>query len=122
MFPERAALLGVFHGFFQRALGEPNRERADADAPAVQRAERNLQSLPFLAEAILRRHFTIVQHNLHRRRRKLPHLFFVAANTKALETRLDEKRRNSLSARLRIGLRKNKEHAGDAAVGYPSLG
>src|SRR4029077_19370736 len=43
-------------------------------------------------------------------------------NTKALEARLDEKRGNALPARVRIGLGKNNEAAGDTAVGHPSLG
>src|SRR5712692_11470932 len=120
-FPKSAALLGVLHGFFQRALRQSHGERTDANAPAVERTERNLQSLPFFAKATLRRNFAIVQNNLYGGRRKLAHLFFVPTNAEALEARFDQKSRNALPARFRIGLRKNDEDAGDAAVGHPSL-
>src|SRR6266852_5997174 len=120
-FPKRAALLGVLHGFFQRALRQSHGQRADANAPAVQRTERNLQSLPFFAEAIFRRHFAIVQHDLHRGRRKLPHFFFVASDAETLEARFGQKSRNSFPARFGIGLRENNEDAGNAAVVHPGL-
>jgi len=39
---EGAALLGIFHGFFERTLRQPHGQRADANASAIQRAESNL--------------------------------------------------------------------------------
>src|SRR5712671_1497875 len=122
VFAEGATLLGVFHGFFERALRESDSERADANASAVQCAESDLQALAFFAQAIFCGHFAIVQNNFDGRRRKLAHFFFVASDTKAFETWLDEKGGDSLPASFRIGFGKNDEAAGYAAVGHPSLG
>src|SRR6266568_3203690 len=45
-FPKRLALLGVFHGLFQRPLRQPDGLRANANSPAVQRAQGNLRPWP----------------------------------------------------------------------------
>ncbi len=102
-------------------MRQPYRLRRDADAPAVQRAERNLQTLAFFAQPILARHFAIVQDNFDRRRRMLPHFFFVAADAKAFEAWLDEKRGDALPTGIGIGLRENDEDTGHAAVRDPGF-
>ena len=40
-FPKRLALLRVLDGFFERALRHPHPLRGNADAPAVERAQRD---------------------------------------------------------------------------------
>ena len=47
--PKRAALLRVLGRRLQRALRQAHCLRRDADAPAVERAERDLQPLAFFA-------------------------------------------------------------------------
>ena len=61
IFPERFALLRVLDRFLQRALRQSHGLRGNADAPAVQRAQRNFQPLPFFAQPVLSRHHAIIQ-------------------------------------------------------------
>ena len=50
VFAKGLALLRVLDGFFQRPLREADSLRGDPDAPAIQRAESNLQPLPFFPQ------------------------------------------------------------------------
>src|ERR1700722_18824967 len=75
--PERAALLREGRRSFERTLRNSDSLRRDTDAPIIERAERNLEPLALFAHAILDRHFAIIEHDLDRRRRVLPHLFFM---------------------------------------------
>src|SRR5262249_6241233 len=129
-FAEGAALLGVLDGFFQRALREADSLRGNADASAIERAERDFESLTFFSEAIFCGDFAVVENDFDRGRRVLAHFFFVAPAPEALEPLLAEDAfhfflpaagRAPTSPRLRIGLGKDQENAGDAAVRYPSL-
>ena len=51
----------------------------------------------------------------------LAHFFFVAADAKAFEGGLDEKRGDALSPGIRIRFREDDEDAGYAAVGDPGF-
>ena len=62
-FAESVALLGVLDRFVERALRQADGLRGDSDAAAVERAERDLEPLPFFAQAIFGWHFAIVQNN-----------------------------------------------------------
>src|SRR5882724_1845395 len=88
-FAEGFALLGVFHGLFERALRQSHSLRGDTDAPAIERAESNLQALTFGTEPIFCRHFAIVQNNFDGRRTALAHLVFMTAYFESRESRLD---------------------------------
>ena len=122
VFPKRLTLLRVLHGFFQRPLRQPNGLRGNPDAPAIQRAQGYLQPLPFFAQAILHRYHAIVQQNLHRRRRPLPHFVLMAPHTESGESGLDQKCGNAFAARRRIGFRKDNQHACGVSIGHPGLG
>src|SRR5271156_4217037 len=87
-----APLLGVLHGLVEGALDETQSHRRNSNSSAVQGTERNLQPLPFFAQAVLARHFAIVQQNLNGRRTPLPHFVFMPADLKSRKPRLNEKR------------------------------
>ena len=95
-FAEGAPLLGVTHRRIERALREAHGLGGDAHASAVQRFERDLQPLPFLAEAIFRGHLAIGENDFRRARRAQAHFIFVTAHAKAGEAGFDEKRGDSL--------------------------
>jgi len=90
---------------FQRALRQPH---ASAPMPSARRPARSAQSstLSFFPRRFSAGTSAIVQHNFDRRRRKLPHLFLVPPNAKALESSFDKKRGNAPSGPLPIGLEK----------------
>ena len=83
---ERATLLRVPHGRFHGALRQAHRLRRDADAPAVERSERDPQALPFLAEAIFCGHAAIFEHNFRRTRKPQSHLCLRAGSRENPET------------------------------------
>ena len=61
---EGLALLRVGQRRFERALRDPGGLRGDADAPAIERGERDLVAFAFLADAICDRHFAIGERKL----------------------------------------------------------
>ena len=82
-FAECAALFGVSHRRFERALRDADGLRGDAHAAAVQSFERDLQSLPFFAQAIPFRDFAIGEGNFRRARSAQAHFILVARHAKA---------------------------------------
>ena len=85
IFAEGFAVLGVFDGFVEGALGEADGEGGDADAAAVESAESDFQALAFFAEAIFGGDFAIVENNFDGGRAALAHFFFVAADAETRE-------------------------------------
>ena len=125
-FAERAPLLGIMRGGFERALRQAHGLSGDSHAPAIQRFERDLQPLPFFTQAIFLRHFAIGKNNFRRTRRAQAHFIFVAAHAKAGEAGLDQKSRDgfsrgSSSAGGSIGLGKDQIEAAFAAIGDPTF-
>ena len=118
---EGAALLRVARGRFHRTLCQANRLRGNADATAVERAERNLQALPFSAENVFGGHATILENNFSGARESKAHLVFVAADAKARRGGLDEKRRDSASTDGWIGLGEDNVDVRESAVRHPAL-
>jgi hypothetical protein len=57
--PELLALPGVRHRRVERGLADAHRFGADRGSGAVEHAERDLVSFPFLTQAILDRHLAI---------------------------------------------------------------
>ena len=121
VFAKGLALLRVLDGFFQRPLREADSLRGDPDAPAIQRAESNLQPLPFFSQTIFHRHHAIVQQNLHRWRRPLPHFVLMPPHAKPGKTWFNEKRADAFAARRRIGFRKHNQHACGVSVRHPGF-
>src|SRR5260370_17811970 len=58
---ESLALLGVMHRGFERSLREAKRLRGDADASAIERFERDSQTLAFFSQAVFSRPATTLQ-------------------------------------------------------------
>src|SRR5229473_12241 len=73
------------------------------------------------AKAVLDRHNAIIQQNLHRGRRPLPHLVLMAPQAKPRKSRLDQKCGNALAACGGIGFRKDNQHARGASICHPGL-
>ena len=74
------ALLGILQRGFERALRDARGLRSNADAPAVQRRERHLVALAFVADAIRNRHCAIREDKFAARRRADPQLFLFLAD------------------------------------------
>src|SRR5208282_6287615 len=89
--------------------------------PSIERAECDLQALPFPAEDAFRGHAAILEDNFGGARKAKAHLVFVAADAKARSRWLDEKRSDAARAGLRVGLREHNVDAGEAAVRHPAL-
>ena len=99
---ELRALLHVFGRGVQRARGDADHLRADADASFVQRLDRDLVALADGAEHVRRGHFDVVENQLRRARRADAELVFLLADAESLEAALDDERRDALVARRRI--------------------
>ena len=84
---ELLALLRVGDGVLERALGEADHLRADADAALVQRFDRDLVSLSDLAEDVGARHAAVLQDQLARAARADPELVLLLADREAGERR-----------------------------------
>ena len=120
-FAEGTPLFGISRGGFESALRETDRLGSDAYSAAIERFERDLEPLPFFAQAIFLRHFAIGKNNFRRTGRPQPHFIFVAAHAKAGERRLDEKSSYAASACSGIGLREDEIDSAFAAVGDPAF-
>ena len=95
--------------------------RGNADAATVESAEGNLQALAFFAKAVFARDFAVVEKNFDSGGAALAHFVFMAADFEAGKARLDQKGGDAFAARFGIGLGKDDEEAGDAAVRDPGL-
>ena len=120
-FAKCAPLLRVAHGRFECALGDAHGLRGNPHAPAVERLERDLQPLPFLAQAVLDWDLAIGQRDFRGARTAQAHFILVAADAKAGEAWFHQKSRHSARAGLRIGLGKNDIEAALPAAGDPGL-
>ena len=99
----------------ERALREADHLRADADAPLVQRLDRDLVALADLAEHVRARHAAVLEQQLAGAARADAELVFLLADREARRAALDEERGDAAIAGRRIDRREDDEEVGFVA-------
>src|SRR5690242_3677965 len=99
--PERAPLLGVGERLVERALGEADAHRRDADAPDVEHVEELAEALPARPEQVLVRHAAVREAQWPGVRGVPAHLAIRLALLVARGAVLDDEVRDLLIARPR---------------------
>ena len=89
-------------GVVERAAGEPDHLRADADASFVQRLDRDLVALADLAEDVRRGHAAVLEDELARAARADAELVLLLADRESGDPALDEERGDAAVARRRV--------------------
>ena len=120
-FPELFPLLRVLHGVFERAGGQAEHMRTDADAPLVQRLDGDLVALAGLAEDAVSRGGAVLEDQLACATGSNAQLVFLLADCETGGAAFDQERRYSSITRLGIDVRKDDEEVGLVAVGDPEL-
>src|SRR5438105_7275948 len=105
----------------ERALRQADHLRADADAPFVQRLDRDLVAFADLAEDVRARDAALVEQQLAGAARADTELVLFFADGEPFDAALDEKRSDAAITGLRIHIREDDEEAGLVAVGDPQL-
>ena len=100
---ERRSLVGVFGGFVQRGLRQPDGDGGDAQPAGIQCAEGDLQTLPLVADATVGVDVRVVVEGRRRGHRVQAHLLLGLAEAQAGQIAGDEE-------------------AGDTAGAFPSTG
>src|SRR5262249_53141406 len=90
--------LRVLHRVLVRALGDTQRQRADRDAAAGERAHERLEAAGRLAQHLVRGHETVLEHHLHRVRAAQAHLLLLLADAEAGRGRVHDERRDAVRA------------------------
>ena len=93
----------------ERALRDADHLRADADAPFVQRLDRDLVALARPRRARSLRHLAVLEEQLAGRRARMPSLSSFLPTREAREVALDDERRDALVAGVRIGVGEDDE-------------
>src|SRR3989442_6770974 len=102
----------VFDGVIERALREPDHLRTDADAPLVQRFDRDLVALADVAEDVEARHAASFEEQLARAARADAELVFLPADGESVEPALDQECLNPAIAAVGIDDGVNDEQGG----------
>src|SRR5262245_55383077 len=118
---ELLALAGVLDRMVERALRQADHLRADADAPLVERFDRNLVALADLAEDVVARHGAVLEQQLARAAGADPELVFLPANREARKTALHEKGGDSAVTGRWIHRSEHDDEIGFRAVGDPQF-
>src|SRR5688572_6684759 len=95
----------------ERALGDADHLRADADAPLVEGVDRNLVSLTDRTKNVLCRYLAVVEKQLDGARRADAELVFLLADLESLEVALDDERGDAAITCRWIRVRENDEHS-----------
>ena len=111
----------VANRVIERALREADHLRADADAPFVERLDRDLVALAELAEHAGARHLAVLEDQLAGAAGADPELVFLLADGEAGRPALDEERRDAAVAGLGIDRGEDDEDVGFVGVGDPEL-
>jgi hypothetical protein len=110
---ERDAFLGVRERGVERGARHADRLRADADAPAFEAGERDLQALPFFAEQVLGRDAAALEDDLRGVARVLAGLLLEPRDRVARRRRRHDE---GADAALAGGLVGHRHHDRDVAV------
>jgi hypothetical protein len=104
--------LDVVDRCVERALGETDHLRADADPPLVQRLDGDLVSLADFTEYVPTRNVTVLEQQLARAARADSELVLFLAHREPLEAALDEKRRDAAIPGFGVDIGEHDEQAG----------
>ena len=105
----------------ERALGEAEHLRADADAAFVQRFDRDFVALADLAEDLRLRHDAVLEDQLAGAAGADAELVFFLADRESRRAAIDDERGDAAVAGVGIDVREHDEHVGFVAVGDPQL-
>ena len=118
--PERGAFRGVARGVAEGGLGDANGLGGYPDPPRVQRAERDAETLPFLAQPVFLRDEHVVEEHVVGGRGDHTHLPRVRPEGDAFGIHGDDEGRNAFAgSALRAG--EEDRGAGDTSVRDPLL-
>ena len=118
---ELLPLLRVRDGVIERALREADHLRADADAPFVERFDRDLVAAAHFAQHVRARHAAVFQQQLARAAGANAELVLLLSDREPGEAALDEKRGDAAIAGVGIDGRKDDEQVRFVGVGDPEL-
>src|SRR5438132_5119045 len=119
--PELFSLLRISDGVLERAAGDANHLRTDADPSFVQRFDGDLVAFARLAERVFLRHTAIFQDQLAGGRSANAGLVLLLADGEAGEIAFDDERRNSLVAGIRIRVAEDDVDPRFSSIGDPEL-
>ena len=105
----------------ERALREADHLRADADASLVERLDRDLVALAWIAEHVGARHLAVLEDQLAGAAGANPELVFLLADREAGGPALDDERGDAAVAGVGIDRREDDEDVRFVAVGDPEL-
>ncbi len=114
-------LLGIGGRLLQRAAGQPDHLRADADAALVQRLDGNFVALADLPHHIRFRDPAVIQDQLARGGCAYPELVLLLANGEAGEIPFDDEAGDAAIPGFRFCVCEHEEDAGFVAVCDPEL-
>src|SRR2546422_188336 len=118
---EGHTLLRIFQRFLKRALGNPHGLRGNADAPAVERGERDLVAFALSADSVLDGHFAVGEGKLDAGRGVDAEFLLFFADFEARRAALDHQRGDALFALWRGRIYIDDRGVSGTAVGGPSL-
>ena len=118
---EGHTLLRIFQRFLKRALGNPHGLRGNADAPAVERGERDLVAFALGADSVLDGYFAVGEGKLDAGRGVDAEFLLFFADFEARRAALDHQRGDALFAFWRVRIYIDDRGVSGAAVGDPGL-
>ena len=114
---ELLALLGVADRVVQRRPGHADALRGDADPPALQRRERDLETLALGADALVVRHLHVVERQRAAIGGLLAQLVLDPGDAEARRVVVDDEAGDALLAGVRVGDCEQDRGLADAGVG-----
>ena len=121
LLPEGFAFTRVFERGFVGGLGDPQRLRADADAPHIQHGHGDLEALAFFAETVLDRDAAIFEQDFAGGRGADAQLGLLLAAAVAGRVRRDDEGGDALLLFLGIGHHENHDVIGHRTARDPGL-
>ena len=121
-FPNARRCFAYFTDSSSAPCARPTASAAIPMRPPSSALSAIFKPLSLFAQPVFDRHFAVVQQNFDRSAKLCcPILSSCRPTLESFEARLDQKRRNAFAAGFRIGLRKDEEDSGYAAVRDPRL-
>src|SRR6185503_622945 len=114
--------LRVFHGGFEQSLRGTDRVRREAEPAEVERAQRDLEAVTFVSDALRLRNAQAVEVELRGRGSVQAHLLVVRSDLETLCATLDGEGGDALRSGGRRRVREDHEHVGYRGVRDEGLG
>ena len=119
---ELRAGLRVGDARFEEPLRGAHRVGRESHAAVVERAQRDLEALPLLADPLRRGHAQLAEEELRGRRPVQTHLRVVRSNLETMHVPLDDERGDALRSESAVHRGEDHEHVGDRRVRDEGLG